>query len=975
MPELLAAPPGEPVVLAEGEKAADALAAAGILAVATVTGANVTPSDDTLKPLVGRSVYLWPDHDDPGRQHMQRIAAALDRLGGAPRIVRWADASAPGADAADYLAGGGTADGVRQLLTMAQAAEKTPADAGSDPEHPYSMTSAGIFRVRMTREGEVIDRLTNFEARIVEDVLIDDGLGEPRRELTVEANYAGRCRRLRVPARFFPTMGWVAEHLESGALVMPGIQTRDHARAAIQFLSAPLCREVYSHSGFRQLQGRQWVFLDSGGAIGTAGRVADVEVELPRVLQPMLLEVPENADAACDALRASLALLTIGPMCVMAPLLAATFRPVIGEVDCSLFITGKTGVFKSELAALAQSHFGRGFDARHLPANWTSTENSLEDLACSAKDVLLTIDDFIATSGEMARLHARAERVLRAQGNHQGRQRMRADGTLRPERPPRGMILSTGEDVPRGSSLRARALIVEVAPNAIPKASLTDAQRQAESGVFAQAMGAYVQWLAPRLDEVRAGLRTEVRELRDQAARIGQHARTPDLAANLALGLRWVLKCALDLRAITKEEEERTWQECWEAILTAAAEQGEYHRQEDPAERFLQLLGAALASGRAHLAARTGLRPADPARWGWRQVGPGGDWQGLGERIGWVDGEGVYLLGDAAFACVQEFAQDQRNPIGITLPTLRSRLRDAGFLLVEREGTRTRLERRVTVEGVRLRVTHLHLGSLTCDPVGQVGQPATNPATALVGNGPLPGPFSGNGDSVGHGVGRSVRSNGAGCKLPGPPDPLPDTRETPPAVGAGDSDVHRLPASAAGCPPCPESQALGAVVAQEAKVGPGDDLDPCPLWFAPDDPERLGLWAELNLDSRAAQRRAHSYLNGVEGGERPAVGYEGCEQPIEPEPTTTTSGLPASATANLTPAWRSLCRMCGRRRSWCTTNGGPLVCATCHPPAPGLQVVWDGDPEAPTPQSQASSDDRALPPGTQTERVTDGPMP
>lgn len=872
LPELLAAPPSEPVVLVEGEKAADALTAVGILAVATVTGANGTPSDASLKPLVGRTVYLWPDHDEPGRQHMQRIAAALDRLGGAPRIIRWADVSAPGDDAADYLANGGTADGVRQMLTAAHAAEKTPVGAGSDPEHPYSMTSTGIRRARMTREGEIIDRLTNFEARIVEDVLIDDGLGEPRRELTIEATYAGRCRRFRVPARFFPTMSWVAEHLESGALVMPGIQTRDHARAAIQFLSAPLRREVYSHTGFRQLQGGQWVFLDSAGAIGTAGRVADVEVELPRVLQPMRLEVPDNADAARAALRASLALLRLGPMRVLAPLLAATFRPVIGEVDCSLFITGRTGVFKSELAALAQSHFGRGFDARHLPASWISTENALEDLAFSAKDALLTIDDFIATPSEMSRLHARAERVLRAQGNHQGRHRMRPDGTLRPERPPRGMILSTGEDVPRGSSLRARALIVELEPGAVPKAALTDAQRQAESGLFARAMGAYVQWLAPRLDEVRAGLRAEVRELRDQAVQSGQHARTPDLAANLALGLRWFLRCASDLRAITKEEEERIWQECWQAILTAAAEQGEYHRQEDPAEQFMQLIGAALASGRAHLGTLTGLKPTDPARWGWRQEVPGGEWRGLGERIGWVDGEGIYLQGDAAYACVQQFARDQGYAIGISLPTLRRRLRDAGCLVVECEGGKSRLERRVTVEGVRRRVLHLRPGSLSCDPVGQVGQSGTSPVTARVVAGPLPGPLSGNGDSVGQQVGQAEPSNGAGSTVSGPLGPLAGTRETAPALEAGSPEVHLGPVAAADGPPSSGSRAGGAVVAGEARFGVSDG--PRPM-LAPT-----------------------CYPDREDDGERLAVTDEGCGRTMEAEPPAATLGRSATAPAS-----------------------------------------------------------------------------
>ena len=50
--------------------------------------------------------------------------------------------------------------------------------------------------------------------------------------------------------------------------------------------------------------------------------------------------------------------------------------------------------------------------------------------------------------------HREADRLVRAQGNRSGRQRMRQDSTLRPAKPPRGLLLSTGEDVPRGHSLR-----------------------------------------------------------------------------------------------------------------------------------------------------------------------------------------------------------------------------------------------------------------------------------------------------------------------------------------------------------------------------------------------------------------------------------------------------------------------------------------------------------------------------------------
>jgi hypothetical protein len=78
----------------------------------------------------------------------------------------------------------------------------------------------------------------------------------------------------------------------------------------------------------------------------------------------------------------------------------------------------------------------------------------------------MVLDDFAPTgsSYDVQRWHKKADRVLRAKGNASGRQRMRPDTTLRPEKPPRALILSTGEDVPRGQSLRARMLVLGLGP-------------------------------------------------------------------------------------------------------------------------------------------------------------------------------------------------------------------------------------------------------------------------------------------------------------------------------------------------------------------------------------------------------------------------------------------------------------------------------------------------------------------------------
>jgi putative DNA primase/helicase len=104
--ELLRQHPRNGVVITEGEKDAAALRAAGIKLALATYGAESTPSVSVLQPLAGRSRYvLWPDNDEPGRAHMQRLAGQLVAAGCAAdriQLVRW-ETDAKGAGAADWL--------------------------------------------------------------------------------------------------------------------------------------------------------------------------------------------------------------------------------------------------------------------------------------------------------------------------------------------------------------------------------------------------------------------------------------------------------------------------------------------------------------------------------------------------------------------------------------------------------------------------------------------------------------------------------------------------------------------------------------------------------------------------------------------------------------------------------------------------------------------------------------------------------
>lgn len=151
-------------VLTEGEKAADALRGAvgsQYLVLGTVTGAASTPGSTVLEPvaahatdhLVKSPVYLWPDNDDEGRRHMQRIAEALVTLGAQVRVIDWPDAPAKG-DAADWIAAG-QRPSMLELREAAQPVDETAAPASE--AKPSTVEATGVLS-EVDLAGAYVDR-------------------------------------------------------------------------------------------------------------------------------------------------------------------------------------------------------------------------------------------------------------------------------------------------------------------------------------------------------------------------------------------------------------------------------------------------------------------------------------------------------------------------------------------------------------------------------------------------------------------------------------------------------------------------------------------------------------------------------------------------------------------------------------------------------------------------------------------------
>jgi hypothetical protein len=156
-----------PVIVVEGEKAADALAGVYPAVLGTVTGAASTPSPETLRILEGRDVVLWADADGPGEAHMNRIARELHGAAQVLRMYEWSGAP-PGGDAADHPAiRSGDAGEVSALLDdLLSAPAWEPEQLQKDRE---SVDARGGARSKKNQA----ERLIDYALEQVQELFVD----------------------------------------------------------------------------------------------------------------------------------------------------------------------------------------------------------------------------------------------------------------------------------------------------------------------------------------------------------------------------------------------------------------------------------------------------------------------------------------------------------------------------------------------------------------------------------------------------------------------------------------------------------------------------------------------------------------------------------------------------------------------------------------------------------------------------------
>ena len=557
----------------------------------------------------------------------------------------------------------------------------------------YTETEKGFVMIDEKGEERLI---SNFTAAISNEVYYIDG---KRKELMLRIEGKKKGKKLKpveVKSADFASMNWVLAAWGSSVLIYPGFGNKDHCRTAIAEFSNPKEEQIYTHTGW--LDG---MFLHNGGAIRAKKDKAindeRQKVELPPELRHFVLGIDEERTK--EAINASLRLLQMGNEESAYIMLAATYAAISGSCDYALHVSGRTGTFKSELASLYQSHFGDGMDARRLPGNWSSTGNALEALAYKAKDTLFVIDDFIpsGTAWQQKAYQKAADQIFRGQGNQAGRARLTDVSKLQETMYPRGLILSTGEDIPDGHSIRGRMVILELAPDEIDTAKLTAAQDSRD--LLPLCMGAYIGHCSKFFNDFQQMIKEDQREIRKNFVGMG-HARTPAAIAHLIASFNAFVLWAEYMGAITSQEKSRLRLAMLDHATDVAKRQIRYIETADPVKAFGEVLRLMFQSHVGHIRTKDGGIPRKAEILGWSAKESFGDvptYSAHGKKLGWIDWVENEIDIDVP-TCYPDIKKHSAGQITFTRQTMVKRLKDAG-LLVRVDENRQRNTVRVQCEG------------------------------------------------------------------------------------------------------------------------------------------------------------------------------------------------------------------------------------------------------------------------------------
>lgn len=447
--ELLAAKPAGPVLVCEGEKAAEAarVLAPGFVCIAWPGGAQAVAHVDWA-PLAGRDVTLWPDLDDPGAACAEKVAGILAALPKPPAALHQVSPAAfgltsKGADAADLagwdatrFADACTSGTWREALPLPAPAAKVGKTTSREKPRTappaasrYRLESGGVYLLEGDRDGNVTEKWVCSYLEPKARVRSSDNKGWG---LLVDLEDADRVRHsLVLPALLFRGDGLEVAGLllESGLTMAPGARPR--VIAYLQTARPEARARITDRTGWHKTADDGRVYVTPDRAFGAESEVWRYETESAAAhafkVKGTAADWAHHLGRLC---RGNSRLLFAVSVAFAAPLLYLVGGESGGFHFRSNSSDGKTTALKVACSVCGDSSYMQ---------RWRATDNGLEALAMQYCDSLLALD-------ELAQLEPKAAgEVAYMLANGTGKARANRNGSARAVASWRLLFLSAGE--------------------------------------------------------------------------------------------------------------------------------------------------------------------------------------------------------------------------------------------------------------------------------------------------------------------------------------------------------------------------------------------------------------------------------------------------------------------------------------------------------------------------------------------------
>jgi uncharacterized protein (DUF927 family) len=429
----LAARPDTHVLVAEGEKAADAAEALfpDMVAV-TSQGGSRAPDQSDWSPMRGRNVTVWPDNDQAGAHYAAKVTA-LAKLAGAAsvRVVDVPDDWPSGWDLADPLPEGVAPERLREMVDAAPDAEPAELPDG------FRMNDKGLFYDPPPREGNPEPRPVYVAApfQIIGQTRSDTG--EDWGLLIGWRDGDGQAHRWAIPRRLIHQPGnEIAAELENAGLRCGSDETAH--RLLKQFVGAVKIKRrlrCVSRTGWHSGDVGSVFVLPGGEAFGPGA--ADVILQADHMTGNPAYRV---AGTLADW-QSKVAQLAVGNdrlVLFMAAAFAGPLLNILSEPSGGIHLFGDSRTGKSTAAIMAASVWGPPTSNAQI-RTWRGTANGLEGVATMTSDTLLILD-------EMGQADAReVGDTVYMLANESGKQRAGRTGAARQRYSWKVTFLSTGE--------------------------------------------------------------------------------------------------------------------------------------------------------------------------------------------------------------------------------------------------------------------------------------------------------------------------------------------------------------------------------------------------------------------------------------------------------------------------------------------------------------------------------------------------